>query len=731
MSRSRRHRAMRARRIPVALLLLALLLLAALPLTAAPAAQTGDGTATDDQDAESDPSLLVTELTGTVRPSGTLAVGGEVRNPGGDALEGLRLEGTLLRPSSNRLDLQQAIDEPERAPPRRVVGTFGTDLDPVGGGSSARVRLAAPITETGLGSLPDALAGVYPLRLELRRGSEVLDRVVTAVVALPEQTGQPLRTALVTPLDSALGLSADGSVAGDPLAGGLAEDGPLPALADALERVPGIPVTVATSGVVLSAAEDATDGYTATDAAGAVVVTEEEPETRRAAALIDDVRQVVARSEVEHVALPFASADLVALVRAGQPDAARQAVAQGAVSSAAATGQRPAPGILLSPDYLDQQTLGVLAASADAVLLAAGNVESEVLQAAGLTPTPVRRLPATGNANLTALVADPWLSALLANRSPLEDPPREPSPVVEDSWAGIPPPLAAQRILAETAAVYFERPFHSEARGLLLVPPMLWNFPGEALTALLEGMQDAPWLEPVTAVDLAEQLMPAEDPVALTYPVGVEARELDADYLTAVEEGREAITALATILAADEEPEDADRLLRIATSVYYRGERREQGLKLVNAVQTAASRVFDHVEVVPGPQFTLTSRSGDVPVTLANNSGVAIRVLVRVESPRFAFAEDTREITLAPGEQVPVVFTTEALTPGATAPIQVTVSDIQETRVLDTGRVVVATRADSLTALILTIGAGLFLAGWWLRDVRRRRRGRVEAETAA
>lgn len=721
MTRSPHRRAARGGLARACRLLVILILPAMLSLAGAPVGAQTDDRQESEETGPNEPDLLITELTGVVRPGARFEVTGEVRNLGEEPLEGAHLAATLLRRSSNRLDLQRALDDPERAPARRVVGRIQTALPPIPAGDRAPLQLSAPITELGLGSLPDAVAGVYPLQLDLQQGGTQLDRVVTSLIAIPDQLGEPLRTAMVAPLDSPLGLSADGSVVTDPLAGDLGNDGRLPQLAAALKRAPDMPLTLATSGAVLIAAEEASDGYTATDAAGAVVVDEEDPEARRAASLVDDVNDVLASPEVEHIALPFASADLVALVRNGQLDAARQAMAQGAVSSAAATGDRPAPGVLLPPDRLDEATLDTLAAGVDTVLLNARNLGQEKLNPAALTPSPVRRLPTSRGSTVNALVADPWLSSLLAGDFPPEN----------GEVNASAPALAAQRILAESATVYFERPFEQQPRGLLLTPPIRWELPAETVLALLEGLDEAPWLQPVTAPDLAEQVPAAEEPVTLVYQEDARARELDSDYLAAVEEGRTAVASLATVLPADGDPEDADQVLRIATSIHYRGERRHQGLRLVDAVQAAADSVFDRVNVVPGPQFTLTSRSGDVPVTLANESGVAVHVLVHVESPRFAFARDAQEVTLAPGEHAPVVFRTEALTPGATSPIDVTVTDGQGDRVLTTGQVVVATRSDSVTALVVTIGAGLFLAGWWLRDVRRRRRTPAEAKTAA
>lgn len=699
-----------------------LLILGGFVVTAPAAAQTGPGEPAG-LSADGSPSLTVEELTGTLRPDGTFRLVATVSNPTGDALDDLSVDAIFQRRTTTRLDYQRAIDIGDRR--RSTVARLTVELDPLASQAAVPVEFSSSVVELGLSA--ERLAGVYPLRLELQRDGEALDEVRTSVVALPELVGEPVRTALLVPLDSPVGLLPDGTVDSDPLAGGLQAGARLPALANVLAAAPELAFTVATSALVLEEAERAAEGYTAVDRAGTVEVPAGSPPARRAAGLVDDLRAVLARPEVEQVALPYASADLVALVRHGKEDFARQSIVSRVLSAERVTDDRPAPGVLWPPDGLDSATLEqAVAAGVDTVVLDSGDLDTGELNAAALSPSPLRRLDAGGE-RVTALVADPWLSGVLAvDRAGTQ-------PVVPGSQPDPAPVVAAQRLLGETAALYFERPFAPEIRGLLLAPPQLWDPAPETLAALLQGLADAPWLRPVTVPQLVGELAVDEEQATLAYPAPAEDRELDAGYVQALDEAAAAVGQLRNVLAADDAtPARADRLLRVAMSLHYRGPRQPAGRALVDAVTQTTGTVFGSLEVLPGPQITLTNRSGQVPVTVRSTAQVPVRVEVRVDSLRFDFADRgiSDPIVLDPGQQRLVVFTAEALTVGATTPITVQVTDVGGAQVLATGQIVVRSTAYSVTALALTAGAGLFLAVWWIRDARRRRRTSQEPPAA-
>lgn len=678
-------------------------------------------------------TLRVTELAAVLRPGGALTVRGVVRNPGTAPLTGLRLVATLQRRTTDRADYQRAVEEglPERGGVARVT----TEVAEVAPLRSVPVELRATAEELDLGTVPDRLAGVYPLRLELRGDDGPVDVVTTSVVALPEVLGEPVRFALVAPLDSAIALPQDDTYDADPLAGGLAGDAPrLPAIAAELAGAGEIALTLATSGAVLEQAEDAAEGYVTDDAAGPVAVTPGDPPAEAAAQLVDDVDGLLRRPPVEHVALPYASADLVALVRAGQPAAAQEAVGEGVRTAEERTADRPAAGVLLPPDGIDQATLDALVPSTDAVVVDAGNVVDGVAPAAGLTPSPVRSVRTSGGQVVTALVADPWLSPLLAGTTP--------------AAADEGPVLAAQRLVAETAAHYFELPFAPERRGLLVVPPRLWDPPEGTVEAVIDAVAGAPWLKPVTVPGLMTDVTPAADPVTLVYPDDARARELPVGYLETVAEARSAVGTLANLLTtADPSPPASGDLggrLRVVTGVGYRADqRREEGEAVVTAALRGAEEVFGSVRVEQGPQILLTSNRGAVPVTLTNTASVPLSVRVTVTAPlqRFRFPEpeqpvpdcgsDQRSrwcvVDLEAGSSRTVEFQAEALTPGSIAPIDVTATDPGGQRRLASGRVVVRSQTSSVVAIAVTAGAGMFLALWWIREVRRGRRARAGA----
>ncbi len=685
---------MSARRTRAVIAALAVTLLAAL---AGPAgAQPSPGSA----------RLEVDELAATVRPGGGVTIRGQVTNTGSAPLSDVQVAATLQRRTTGRVDFQEAVEGSSTR--RSAVASVSADIGPLGPGAGAPVEIVRSAEELGLGAVTDRAAGVYPLRLQVLDGGEVLHELRTAAVVLPESVGEPIRTALLVPFDSEVDVAAADSVAVDPLAGGLSEDARLPAIAGALADGPDVPLTVATSGLVLEAAADAADGFQMQDAAGTVLVEPEAPQARRAASLLSDLERVLDRPTVEHVALPYASADLVALVRASQADAARRAIGDGVLSAEENTGTRPAPGVLWPPDGLNDATLEALAAGLDLVVLEPGNLEAAAPVDDELSPAAVRRLRAPGPA-VTALVADPWLTPLLA----------------APAWPGEDgPALAAQRVLAESAALYFEAPFDAEPRGLLLAPPFRWDPTPAALRALLEGMETAPWLRPVTVRDLAAQVPAPPEPVSLAYPEAARARELPPSYLDEVGDARNTVRSLATVLAESADPVGPQRLVAIAASVDYRG-RVSDGLDLLEAVNTTARTVFDGIEIVQSPPFTLTGGAGgQIPVEVRNGGPAPVEVEVGMAATRFTVDTPRQRITLQPAEVARVIFEVRTLTPGVTAPISATVTDTNGGRVLDRADVVIRARTSSVAAVVLMVGAGAVLAVWWFRDARRRQRKR-------
>jgi hypothetical protein len=647
---------------------------------------------------ESRVTLEVARFTGVLEPTEDFRARIRVRNHTRADVDDLRVVVTLHRAARSRFDYQQAVDEGEVG---RVLDASSVALDPVPPGGTRTIDLERTAAELGFtGRAPGY--GVYPLRVAVTDEGEVVDEVVTSVVLTPTEVEAPVRVGVVWPLDAPPALRPDDDVVVRRLAPQLAATGRLDDLVEAAAAHPTVPLTLAPSGLLLEqvAALAAVD-----DLAG-----------RQAATFLERVRDVAQRPNADLLALAYGPADLVALTRGGLGTEAARHITVGRVTVENLTGARPERGLLWPPDGLNPATLAeALSAGVEAVILGEGYLEIPADRSLQFSPGPVRRLRTAAGASVSALVPDPWLEETLQRR-------------------GAPhgAAVAAQRIVAETATVYFERPFADETRGLLLAPPQVWvPAPGVA-DALLDGFADAPWLRLERASALPGAVA-SDGTVALDYPEEARARELSQAYVEELEDARGVLGSLATVLPPDSDlPARFDRLLLAAASVGYREPlRTPEGRALVGAVTRGVAELYDAVAVVESVPVTLTSIEGQVPVTLRSDAPVPLEVQVRLVSTRYRFAGDgTQRVTLAPGEVTTLAFTAEALTPGGTYPIAVVVEDGNGTIELAQGTVVVRSTAYSIAALVLTGGAAVFLLVWWVRDARRRRRA-AAAEAAA
>lgn len=118
---------------------------------------------------------------------------------------------------------------------------------------------------------------------------------------------------------------------------------------------------------------------------------------------------------------------------------------------------------------------------------------------------------------------------------------------------------------------------------------------------------------------------------------------------------------------------------------------------------------------------TLTSRSGDVPVTVRNLAGYPVRIVVEVGSTKLDFPEGrTQEVTVPPRGQT-VTFVAEARTTGS-FPMTVSVVSPNGRVRFGASEVTVRSTGAGVSALVLTVGAALFLVVWTIRRALHRRR---------
>lgn len=657
-----------------------------------------------------DVSFTVLDLTGILSPGGELEVRARVANEGPRTGTGLRVVGTLHSAVASRFAFQMAVDEGRLG---TVVEGFSAAIDSLDAGHSTVVEFSHSATELGLRRADQF--GVYPLRLQLLDDSAVAHEVRTALVFTAEEVEEPVRTTLMVPISAPPLLRADGSYDRAALISELGRAGRVQGLLGGLAAREGFAATVAPDALLLDELADLAGGFTLSDGGqDAQAVGPEHHLATQARRLLERTDAVAARSDVDVLAMPYGRADLGALV-AGDMDAeAARHVEEAWRILEQTAGTALLRGALWPPNALNTATLGVLAdADVDTVVLSERHLA--ILQDRDLTPSPVRTLTRTRTRDEvpSVLVPDPWLEDVLE---------RETAP---DGVA-----VAVQRVLAETAAVYFERPFAVEVRGLLLAPPQSWSPERGLAGGLMDALDAAPWLRPVTLSQLGRSVEAESVPVRLDYDDAARTRELSPTYVAALADARRSLGSLAGVLATDDDtPSRFDRLLLAAASVHFRTAPAE-GRAMIRTVADTVTDLYSAVSIEDGPQVWMDAE-GPVPVTITNDAAVPLRVRVLLQSQRFIFADepigqppdDRGGWVIPPESSVTLSFQASAVTPGGRAPVSVVVTDVDGVLVLAEDTIVIRSTAVSVAALIVTGAAGLFLLVWIVRQVARRRRG--------
>jgi hypothetical protein len=672
---------------------------AALLLSSAPAA------------AQTDPSpggpssldLEVTDLDGLVTEEADLRIGTRISNGSRVDRPDLRLLVTVHRQPIGRFNYQQAMD---RGVLGDIIHAFAVDAGEVPARGSRTVELTQTADELGL-LRPAGQDGVYPLRVQLQSGGQVVDELITNLVYAPNSVELPISVSLLLPIAEPPSRDGHGVFVRDGLLEGTAPGGPLSGLVDALEDRPDLPVTLAVDALTLEETSDLASGFMRNAGDATEARASDSAEARHAADFLEALRTVAARPLVHVLALPYASADLVAMERHGLDRELSRHVSDGMRSVEARVDDRPIDTILWPPDGADARTLARLRGLGIRALV----LTEDYLELPGprgpRSPSPLRRLQ--GATTPAALVPDPWLGQTLVD-------------------SDLSTPLLAQRLLGEIATVYLEVPSIGE-RGVLLAPPLGEAVDPGLVATLADDLAAAPFADLVTLASLSQRVAPSDEWVRLAYPPTSRAAELPAGYLAGLREARRDLRSLDGVLVDDQvTPARFDQLLLQAGSIHYRDDL-AAGRALLGAVSGTMHDLNEAVEIPDVPPVTLTSVEGQLPVTIRSRADVPLRVVLHLRTASYDIdGGPVRELVLEPGRAQVLTFDVRALRPGRTDGVQLLVTDVDGTVTLAESTVVVRSTTFSVAGLVVTLGAALFLLGWGVREAARRRRGPLQAE---
>jgi hypothetical protein len=403
--------------------------------------------------------------------------------------------------------------------------------------------------------------------------------------------------------------------------------------------------------------------------------------------------------------LPYADPDVTAAVRSLLAREVQNADATGHAIVDDLGSVRVLPYSWPVDGFADQRTLNMLFASGvPAVVL-----DSTALPYADGTPSETPGSRTTLSANLDALLVDHGLDAVVASGATYPS-------------AG---PLAVQRLVSELLMIQAEQPF--DERWFVIAPDRRWSPSPSFASALLAATGQVPWVSPTTLDQVAAS--PPYEKVRrrpLDFPPGARQQLLPRTYLAEVRALKQTVDTFAAILPpGDDQPRSFGLGVLQLMSSAWRGapvgaqERLDQ---LSDAVQATMRKV--HIATENGSLVTLTSHTGTVPVTVANDLDTPVTVVVSVDdSLQFDVEHPEVTRTIPPHRSVPVDIRATAKVSGQ-FPLTVSLYTPGERarQYGETVRINVRATAYGRTALAITgAAAAALLVAVVVRLVRRAR----------
>jgi hypothetical protein len=659
----------------------------------APAGAQSDGTPTTAPAADAAPSIRLVRQDPWTPVAGDARLGFRVeRAPAGASVSASVGQAITTR---NQYD-EAALD----APITSVLSQLSVPLEllppDADGVRTVNLGLLSPTDARDPARLNVRRPGVYPLDIELRDADEqpvASFRTVLVVAEADRPTvAEPLRVAWVWPLTARPSFLAEGGTDKDVVAA-FRPTGRLGRMALALQAHPDVPVTLAPTAETV-------------EAWGAAAA--EDPTVQATFEAL-----VAAAATRTVLAGPYVPVDLPALLDHGLAPAADEVLTRGTDIMS---------GILGTP--LDTRTRVLRPASPGALgRLRVAGADRAIVTAEALAPAPETRFtlaqPVTLTApiaplasdTVTALATDAGLQTFLTN-------------------AQLSPAQRVQLVLGGLALVALESP--NVAHVVTLLDPDDFDPPAELYQGLLAGLRNNPYVRPVSTTE-AFDTVPVDPPAVnangepgssqreLASPSSVQPATSATEYRTA----RSRLNAFGALThPGDPAVAVADRsLLASVSSAWSPDIADARAASHLQVVDRVIGDLVGRIEVPDPRTITLTSRSGEIPLTFRNDTGFPVRLRAALASDKLFFPDGSVIELDLPPKSTTVRVAVEARTSG-TFPLDLEVTSTDGVLAISQRRLQVRSTYVSTVGWVLTASAVGFLALWWGIDLRRRRRRR-------
>jgi hypothetical protein len=518
--------------------------------------------------------------------------------------------------------------------------------------------------------------GVYPVRVELRDrlAGGTIDKFVTHLLHTPEVHVTPkLGVSLVFPVHALPALQPDGERV-------LPDADALTAMAQGVDAVRTTPFTLAPTPETVAA-----------------LAASNEP---KAKGLLTSLRSAAAERSM--LSSSYVPANLPALMGAGLDGEVASQLNRGAATLTELLTARLDSRTWLAEEALDPKVIDTLAGRGFDRMLTAEPL---------LTPIPDQKLTLTRpfvlagrSTRVQAVGADAGLAAHFGGASNQA--------------------LAAHHLIADLAVIYLDRPGDDERRGVAAIAPRDWR-PTRAFTDVVTGgLALSPIIEPISLDTLFAAVPTARDDAGanLVRKPAIPTPGTIAEVASDLADARRNLDSLGSVLGSGNATSAViEEQLLVAESSELKTLRQREAY--VAGANRQVQAQLNAIEMPEGRSFTLTARTGEIPVTFKNNTGKPVRVVVKIESDKLDFPGGTElDLELArlnTTQRFPVV----ARASGA-FPVRITLVSPDGHLEVGRARITVRSTAASGASLVVAMGAATFLAVWWGRNAMKGRRAR-------
>jgi hypothetical protein len=631
----------------------------------------------------------------------------QISNQRDTALEDLTLNVSLLPRVTSRFSLEQSFEGLTVPGGGQLEG-----LDsPIPSQTSETVQINTRVRDM-LSLVGDTESGVYPLTITLFDDQfSVLDSFTSYLLYYPSEVETPLNFSLVVSLNDLPARAPNGHFDLEPparpsVSTALSTEGWLGATLQSLRDSAngGLRFGLAPTPRLVEEIADLSDGY----AHGGGQASASDPTARAAASAIDDLGALMNGRGVQPLLVPYGWPDLPTLA-ATLPEQVPIQIAQGQEVLDSVMEVDPGRRWLYPPgERIDGIAVAELEpGTGESMFFSGQSLTGTGGTAACASPTLTLTCPVevdTPEGSITGFQADRGLQERLNTIGRGE----------EDR-------LDLQRFFAETAMIREELP-GTTARIVHATTPASMHPNAATVHTLYEGLTQAPWLRTVTpGRGLSLGIEPVERELnEVAPPVPGEVNAVDA--LT-IDEAARSVQEFSEIRPPD------SVIQRLARNVLVAQNRAwitdpvlgsTLGLGYATDSVGEIARTLDRIRIEVSDGITLTSRSEEVPLRVVNDTGFPARLTLRLDSPRLTARESAITRTF---DQVvtpmTVGVTAEAsgisilnmmiTPPGCTS----------QTCVIDQRSPTVRSTNFNNAALVITLGALVFLVGFyvirWLR----------------